>query len=873
MTNIQTKTLIILVQLGTPKNLSVSAIRVFLKKFLMDPRVVDWDSIFWKLILNLFILPTRPKKLLKLYEKIYLTDQQDFPLTHFTLSFSEKLQTQINKMGLKEKVTIKPCFLIPESNWKELLDFATANQFDKVLIWPQFPQYSEATSASVVDSLYVELKNRVVIPRFEFIQHFCALDSFIQQSVALILQTLRQVQTPNVHLILSFHGLPTRRVTEKKDPYFFHCQITSQKIQALLKAKIAELNLQKSQDLHFDSLNISTTFQSRFGSEEWLKPATDEWTLNVVKKYNEKNALAPAPEQSPLSVVVYAPSFTVDCLETLEELGVQLREEVEQLQGHYFQVPCLNDGDIWVESFSQDVKSFLEGKEILSLNHIPEIKSPAPLLTEIREQGSISITTENFNLQNPQTHSAPESENSPLNPEFPPKIQKSIFKNLFLILFLDLIGFTIIFPLFPALAQYYIEQDPNNFFLKGIFSLIATINPDSMGDNPLGSFQTIVLFGGILGAVYSLLQFLFAPFWGSLSDKIGRRPILIISMMGILVGHGLWFFAGNFTILLLARLIGGLMSGNISTATAVMADITSPQTRSRGMAFVGIAFALGFIIGPAMGGILSLVNFSVLFPQLSVYGVNPFSAPALLSFVLTFINITFLLRNFPETLPKLRWKNVKGQEKSTEGAPSTSAHTERSINPFKLFHLWPYAGVNLTNFGHFFFLTLFAGMEFTLTFLAVERLGFTSLQNAWMFIYIGFWIVMIQGGVVRRYANRVGEKNLAQLGLTLLIPGLLITAWASSVPTLYLGLTFLSVGSALVIPCLTALISLYTPPEKQGSVIGVFRSLGALGRVIGPLSSALLYWRFGPSFPYLLGALLMLIPLFMVSKLPTPVKN
>lgn len=300
------------------------------------------------------------------------------------------------------------------------------------------------------------------------------------------------------------------------------------------------------------------------------------------------------------------------------------------------------------------------------------------------------------------------------------------------------------------------------------------------------------------------------------------------------------------------------MGGNISTATAVVSDVTEKANRSRGMATIGIAFALGFIIGPAMGGILSLVRLDEILPTWVAFGVNPFSAPAALAFILSAFNFLWLWKKFDETLP-----------------PEKRGHADvdRSMNPLKLFKPLPYKGVNLTNFGYFLFLMAFSGMEFTLTFLAAERLSYSSMDNAYMFIFIGFWIAMVQGGYVRRKANQVGEKRMSLQGLVFLIPGLIAIGFAQSTWLLYLGLFFLAVGSSMVIPCLTSLVSLYTPSQYQGKSVGIFRSLGALARVIGPIIASILYWQKGSDAPYFLGAAFILIPLFMVARLPEPDKS
>lgn len=427
------------------------------------------------------------------------------------------------------------------------------------------------------------------------------------------------------------------------------------------------------------------------------------------------------------------------------------------------------------------------------------------------------------------------------NPQLDQRSKKTI-KLIFLTLFLDLVGFSIIFPMFPALAEYYLTVDQDNYFLKMIFGSLA-------GFTSIGGIQMngIVLFGGALGALYSVLQFVAAPLWGGLSDRYGRRPILLISLFGLFVSYLMWIFAGSFTLLILARFLGGIMGGNLSVATAVVADVTTQENRSKGMAWVGIAFALGFIVGPALGGLLTSVNPLEHFPEGAAMGINPFSYPALLAALLTLINLVSIFFQFEETLQK-------------------SNTTNRKASLLALFRPVKVREVNLTNYSYFLFISAFSGMEFTLTFLAVERLGYTSMDNAYMFIFIGFLIALTQGGFVRRKASAIGEKKVAIFGLVTIIPGLILIAVSQSTASLYGGLFFLSVGSAMTIPTLTALVSIFTPPHEQGQSLGIFRSLGSLGRVVGPIMASLIYWKFGASIPYFLGAACLIFPILILNK-------
>lgn len=782
-------TKVILVQLGSPKSPKVSDVRLFLKTFLGDPRVVDINPFVWKIILNLFILPFRPARSAKLYSRIW--DGTEFPLIKNTREFANK----VNELT-PENVEVEYAFLLSTptvddvyNRWLQELK-TKESPANKIIVIPLFPQYSESTNASGIDFFFHVLKNKVIIPDFRIITQFHKLKAFIDLSVLNIKRTFDQNQFED--LVISFHGIPKRRVIYKDDPYYQHCFETF----VLIRNHIDFLASDK----------IHMTFQSRFGSEEWLTPYTDEYIFNLI-------------DEGSKSFGVYCPSFVADCLETTDEIGYELKNEVHEKGASLFPIACLNSQENWSEGFSEYVTVLAsDDKKVKDLEYKIDVK----------EYKTMSEQT----LQSP-----------PISDE-----GKKSLKMVFLTLFLDLVGFSIIFPLFPTLAKHYLEVDKDNYFLNLIFGTISSLT-SSAG---VSDFSSIVLFGGALGAIYSFLQFFASPFWGSLSDRIGRRPILLISVFGLFISYVIWFFSGNFTLLIIARLVGGIMGGNISTATAVVADVTTTQNRSKGMATIGIAFALGFIIGPALGGISSLLDLTKIYPSLVAYGVNPFSVPALIAGALSLFNFVNLYFKFKETLPK---------------NTSDVIHV-RTSNIFKLLKPLPYEGVNLTNFGHFLFLMAFSGMEFTLTFLAAERLSYSSMDNAYMFIFIGFIIALVQGGYVRRRAHAVGEREMAINGLVAIIPGLLLIAFAQNSFLVYAGLFFLAVGSSMSIPCLTALVSLYSPKDKQGQCIGVFRSLGALARVFGPIIASVIYWKYNSAAPYLFGAGFMLIPIYMISKLP-----
>lgn len=424
----------------------------------------------------------------------------------------------------------------------------------------------------------------------------------------------------------------------------------------------------------------------------------------------------------------------------------------------------------------------------------------------------------------------------------------NILRVIFFTIFLDIVGFSIIFPLYPAMLEFYMGQGDS-----GLFGLAVTaVNGLESALGIEGDASTIVLFGGLLGALYSLLQFLCAPIIGALSDRYGRRPVLLIAVAGTALSYAIWVCAGSFELLIVSRLLGGIMSGNISTASAAIADITSERDRARGMATIGIAFGTGMTLGPLLG-LAARIDLTNIYPNLAGLGINPFSVPALLAFALAMANLLFLAVSFPET------------RRFTEG----SARSKRLINPVKMFQTVPVPGVRTTNLANFLFLTAMSGMEFSLTFLAAERMGYGPARNGAMLAFVGLALAATQGGYVRRRSTVVGPKRMALHGMVLMIPALCVLGFAYSSWLLYAGLLLLSVGAAQVIPCLMGLVSAYAKPEEQGSAMGVFRSVSALARVIGPLAACVVYWRLGSATAYISAAAFLLMPILLVRSLPS----
>ncbi|KAF9584976.1 hypothetical protein BGW38_004409 [Lunasporangiospora selenospora] len=378
----------------------------------------------------------------------------------------------------------------------------------------------------------------------------------------------------------------------------------------------------------------------------------------------------------------------------------------------------------------------------------------------------------------------------------------------------------------------------------------------------------IVLLGGALGSLFSILQFIASPVIGKLSDVLGRRRVLLVSMLGNLVSCGVWLFSNTFELFVLSRVIGGLSEGNVQLSIAMISDITTTETRSHGLAMVGIAFAIAFTVGPALGAYFANKDLVAAFPGLAQYGLHPFSGSALLALVLLMVECLYLYFNLPETNSE-SWRNAVQKKQIQEGSagkegskdqpqphangrPSESAKQSLTTpmvqtDPESIFRLQDsyLARLSFTHFAHLF---LFSGMEFTLTFLTFHLFDFTHMQQGALLGYIGILSSLIQGGYVRRRAHKVGEKTMVIQGMAAAAVGLGCIAIVSSSSSsgsiadeqlshansgtfamyhnlvfwletqdwsqrsrmwgLYAGATGLAVTSATVVNCLTSLTSL-----------------------------------------------------------------
>jgi MFS family permease len=423
---------------------------------------------------------------------------------------------------------------------------------------------------------------------------------------------------------------------------------------------------------------------------------------------------------------------------------------------------------------------------------------------------------------------------------------------IFLTIFIDLVGFSIIFPLLPSILALYLPREGPHSFVGSVEAFLLSASPASSSGS--SKVLALVLIGGALGSLYSILQFMSSPVWGRLSDRFGRRNILLFTTSFTCLGYVVWMFSGSFWLYVLSRVLNGMMAGNLSVATAAVADVTSKGERTRGMAIIGVAFGLGFMIGPAIGGVASLVDLAALWPETVRFGITPFSFAAFVSLSLATINLVWVALFFPETLP-----------------PENRMRHLISFNPLSNLMV-DNSATRRVIIVDFTFLIIFSGMEFTLTFLALERLNFGPVQNIAIFVFGGVVMTLVQSAFTNQKAARTkfGMKNIVAFGVILGLAGMFILAFATNVTVFFTGLFFKACGIALLAPTITALVSLYTPPNKQGAVMGTFRATGSLARAIGPIFAAILYWAIGSKLTFIFGSLVLILPLCLAVRLPNP---
>ncbi|GAB1542503.1 tetracycline resistance MFS efflux pump [Scytonema sp. NUACC21] len=379
---------------------------------------------------------------------------------------------------------------------------------------------------------------------------------------------------------------------------------------------------------------------------------------------------------------------------------------------------------------------------------------------------------------------------------------KALF-TLFLIVFIDLIGFGIIIPLIPLYAS---------------------------------SFGATPFFAAILVAIYSLMQFFFAPLWGSLSDRYGRRPVFLLTLTGSVIAYTILGLAKFLWILFVARALAGAMAGNIATAQAYIADITTPENRAKGMGLLGMSFGLGFILGPAIGGVLATWG---------TQGSN-FQLPSFFAAFLSLLALALAFTFLPESL---------SSERKEFQTPELKQH-RRLFNLLKVLRSQQIAllvGMS--------FLVAFAisALDTTLGLWAKKQFNWGPGEIGYLFALMGIFTAIMQGGLIGILTRRFDESKMLIFGLSATAMGFLLIASANTLPLVILGGILLGIGPGTSIPSTNSLISKFAAASSQGETMGVTQSASALARIVGPTWAGVCFSTFGSSAPFLSGTVAMLI--------------
>jgi DHA1 family tetracycline resistance protein-like MFS transporter len=364
---------------------------------------------------------------------------------------------------------------------------------------------------------------------------------------------------------------------------------------------------------------------------------------------------------------------------------------------------------------------------------------------------------------------------------------------VFTIVFIDLLGFGIVLPLLPTYAATF------------------GVTPAAIG---------------FLVTSFSLLQLVAVPFWGGLSDRIGRRPVLIVGLVGSAASYVLFAAAGSYATLLISRIVAGAMGATVGVAQAYIADITPPERRAHVLGMLGAAFAMGFIFGPALGGALS---------------THSYASAGVVAAVLCAANALAAIAWLPETPKHQAFRRAGRVPLGPLAAPLAAS---------------------------FLLTSAFAVIHVTLPLFGRDALGDTPAQMGLLFAYMGVVSAVVQGGMVGRLAPRVGEKPLAWAGGLLLAAGLGLVPVASTHLVLYATLGVLAAGSALATPSIYAVVSRRVSPGQQGAALGLTQTAATLGRIVGPMTAGAIIGVRGVRAPFWAGALLALCGMVAAMLLP-----
>lgn len=369
--------------------------------------------------------------------------------------------------------------------------------------------------------------------------------------------------------------------------------------------------------------------------------------------------------------------------------------------------------------------------------------------------------------------------------------------------FLDLLGATVLVPVIPYLVRQY--------------------SPDALSV-------------GLLALTFSIFQFIAGPALGRLSDRYGRRPILLLSVLGSGVGYLVFGFATALWMLFVGRAIDGITGGNISVAQAYIADVSAPEDRAKNFGLIGAAFGLGFIIGPALGGMLSHVSLQ---------------APAFLAAGLTLVTAAFGYFVLPESLPR---------ERRTSGAL-----TWADVNPIAQVGR-VFASPRLRGpLGAMFLMTVaMSSLQTNFAVFTTDVFGYGPADNARVFVFIGVVSVIVQGGLLRTALKYAREHSVMLAGLGIATLGYAGIALVRAPWHLYPVLGLVGLGSALAGATLSSFITTLVDPTEVGVATGLTQSAGALGRVVGPVVAGAVFDAVAPSAPYVIGAVCVALSLWVL---------
>lgn len=384
---------------------------------------------------------------------------------------------------------------------------------------------------------------------------------------------------------------------------------------------------------------------------------------------------------------------------------------------------------------------------------------------------------------------------------------KHHLKLILLILFADILGTALVIPLLPRYAEF------SGFSAHQI---------------------------GLLMAAYPFAQLFAAPILGQLSDRIGRRPVLIASQMGTTTSFIILAMTQRFELMLLARMIDGASGGNILVAQAYIADVTPPEKRAGSMGLIGMAFGMGFLLGPVLGGILTGIHLGDTMIRL------PFLAAAMFSICAWII----VWRKLPES------RTVSRQ--GTTQAPVLRSRGVRLVLANKSMRLLVLSSA---------FLVLgWSNIESTFSLFLLQRMSYTDGQAAWAFAFLGLVGIFAQGFLVRKLVKRYGEKKLVVTGMFITIFGFLMLSQVHWAVALFLVLIVAGIGHGLATPSMQGLISRSCSPEIQGAVFGTLASAQTFSRMINYYASNQLFGKYGASAPFISGAVILAIGLVIVGR-------